>query len=440
MSTVGDRLYELGGIPVGKHPPITGNVYFVDSTNGKAGYSGKKPTKALDTIAHALDKCTANNGDVIYVMEGHAENIATTTTVDIDVAGVSIIGLGHGEKRPILTQTATGAYVDAAAANVTIENILFKAGVNTGTVAMLQIQADDCTVYNCEFRNISNALHTNHFIETSATSNAADRLTVQGCKFFACTDDADCDSAISLPGVQDAALIKDNIIIGSFDDAGIHNVTGKVCTNLVIEGNIVEQRQAGDHAIELVSACTGMCVNNRLYATTTAALLDPGALKCIGNKGNIGVDCADFDVPNQGAKDIRLAVHTTAAMSSGFATTDTPDAFTVVGTVLMRCFGVVTTNLTSTSNTGTISLGSTDSAAALIPAATADGTSLQAGDIFFDATSGTDAGALPDDGSWVAVDDSTIQFTIATNNMTAGAMIIYAQWIPISANGNVVAL
>ena len=128
-----------------------------------------------------------------------------------------------------------------------------------------------------------------------------------------------------------------------------------------------------------------------------------------------------------------------ADMSSGFGTGDSPVAqFTVTGDVLVRAVGVVTTNMTSTGSTGTISLGTSDAVAALIPAATADGTALQAGDVWFDATSGTDAGALPDDGSWVAIADSAnIVMTVATNDITAGGVTVYAQWIPLSSDGDV---
>lgn len=442
MTTVGDRLYEMGGVPVGGGPDyiITGNVYFVNSTGGSPGHSGKKPAAAMATIDQAVGKCTANNGDVIYVMPGHAENIATTTSLDVDVAGITIVGLGRGESRPILTQTATDAYVDVAAANTTIKNILFKAGVNTGTVAMLQIQADDCLVENCEFKNVSSTLHTNHFIETSATSNAADRLTISGCRFFAVSADADCDSAISLPGVQDSVLIENNLIVGTFDDAGIHNVTGKTCTNLQIIGNVVENTQAGDHAIEIVSACTGNCVNNRLYATTTAALLDPGSLKCTGNRGSLGVDQADFDVPNCGATEPRLTKHTTAAMEGGtFDVGDHPTLFTVTGTVYARCWAVVATGVTSASDTGTIELGTTDDLDAFIATTTVGSGTLAAGDVWTQSTVEGDSGPLGDDGAYVLCNGTLIECDVNTNNMTAGVMDVYCQWIPVSADGNVVA-
>ena len=79
MTTVGDVLYHMGGVPVGTgNKMITGSVYFVDSSTGNSGNTGKKPSTALDTLANALDKCTANKGDVIYIMPGHTETTGTT--------------------------------------------------------------------------------------------------------------------------------------------------------------------------------------------------------------------------------------------------------------------------------------------------------------------------------------------------------------------------
>lgn len=421
---------------------ITGKIRWADSggtyTEDDPNH-GKDPDKTFATIDYGISRSVANNGDYLIVLPGHTENITTSTTVDLDIAGLTLLGLGHGTSRPTLTQTVIDIYVDAAAANLKIKNILFMAGVNTGTGTMLNVIGDDCIIDMCEFKNVSASLHTNHMIEASG-ANTADGMIVKNCRFdtMAATD-ADTDSAISLAEVQDRVQIIDNYFWGTYDDACIHNVTAKTCTNLTIARNKCYQTQADDHAIEIVSACTGFCTDNVLYASSTVAMLDPGSLICSGNVGSIGVDSAPFPIPGPGHSGIRLAVHASGAMSANHDATDTPDYFTVVGTCACRAVGVVSTNLTSTSNTGTIQLGTSDSTACLIPAATADGTAMQAGDIWFDSTSGSDAGAWPDDGAWVVIDDATIEALVSTKNMTAGVLDVYLEWRPLSANGNVVA-
>lgn len=258
--------------------------FYVDSGSGHDvptdGLTWEKP---FATVEYALQQCTASRGDIIHLLPGHAESTTTTAIWDLDIAGVTIVGHGEGDLRPTITHGAAAAYVDVAADDITLYNILFVAGVNTGTAAMVYVEADDCWIDNCEFRNISSSLHTDYFIQTSATSNAADRLTVSNSRFYAVSADADCNAAIDIPGVQDSVLIQDNLIVGTYDDAGIHNPTGKVCTNMQIIGNVVENTQAGDHAIELVSNCTGNMVDNRFYTNAFATCLSPGYLKCTGN-------------------------------------------------------------------------------------------------------------------------------------------------------------
>ena len=426
---------------IGDHLAV-GNVFFVDSggsnTLDDPNY-GKTPEKTFATIDYAIGECTANNGDIIVVMPGHAENIVLTTTIDIDVAGVTLLGLGRGSDRPTLTQTVVAMYVDVAALNVTIDNFLFVAGVNTGTGTMVNVIGDDCLIVNCEFRNVSASYHTKHFIEASG-ANTADRLEVRDCVFDTmAAGDGDTDSAISLAEVQDGVKIIGNTFRGTYGDAAIHNVTGKTCTDLTIEDNRIYQTNAGDHCIELVSACTGQIINNHLYASTFGSMLDPGSCICSGNLGQIAIDMEAVPIPGTGGGP-RLAVHTTAAMEGGtFDTGDHPTMFTITGTVLARCWGVVTTNISSTSNTGTIELGTTDDLDVFIGTTTVGAGTLAAGDVWTNATVGGDSGPIMDDGAYVVCDDTLIECDVNTNDMAGGVMTVYCQWIPISLGADVVA-
>src|SRR3990167_2616461 len=81
----------------------TGNVFFVDSGASLAvddTAHGDSPERPFATLDYAVGQCTASNGDIIYVMPGHAETISADSGVDVDVAGVTIIGVGRGASRP----------------------------------------------------------------------------------------------------------------------------------------------------------------------------------------------------------------------------------------------------------------------------------------------------------------------------------------------------
>ena len=66
-----------------------------------------------------------------------------------------------------------------------------------------------------------------------------------------------------------------------------------MATTLRIQNNILTNLQSGDHAIELVSACTGVIAynvgNSTLAAAATRTAIDPGSCYCIENYGSDGV-------------------------------------------------------------------------------------------------------------------------------------------------------
>jgi len=132
----------------------TGNIFFVDSgctTGGTTASYGRNPDAAFTTLASALSACTASNGDMIFIMPGHAE--APTATITVNKIGVSIIGMGVGRNRPVFTPAHTVASddtFDITADDVLIKNIVIAAGTNSGgNSTQLNINADDFAMEDC---------------------------------------------------------------------------------------------------------------------------------------------------------------------------------------------------------------------------------------------------------------------------------------------------
>ncbi len=137
----------------------------------------------------------------------------------------------------------------------------------------------------------------------------------------------------------------------------------------------------------------------------------------------------------------QLATFTKAAIQSApnaWTTGNSPlTLFTVTGTVLMQVFAVITTGFTSTGTNGTVSVGVTGNTACLLPLTVADGTNFPTGAAWTDATPTLKAESLGDAFSAVLVANTNVIGTIATNNMTAGGIVLYCRWIPISAGATV---
>jgi len=273
-----------------------GNVYYVDNThlNTGANHDGTDPNYPLTTIDGAIGKCVANRHDWIIVGSGHAESIATAAAINCDMAGVYILGVGTGQNRPRITFTNALSTVAIGAANVTIENILFLVGIDSVAV-MIDVNADDFTMRNCELReNTAVAMQWLTAVDINGGgANLADRAKIYGNKFI--SEAAGANHAIEIGAVQDGVEIVGNWITGDYAVAGIHS--GSILTNMLLTGNYIRNVNAGDWAVELSAAATGMAIGNRFYADALATCFDPGSLMCADNMATDAIDQSAVPIP-----------------------------------------------------------------------------------------------------------------------------------------------
>ncbi len=107
--------------------------------------------------------------------------------------------------------------------------------------------------------------------------------------------------------------------------------------------------------------------------------------------------------------------------------------FTVTGDVLVVIFAKCTVDLAGA--TATLEIGVTGNTAALIAQSTA--TDIDAGDVWRDASPAVGAEAI--NGAFFISGGLDIIETAGTANITAGVLTYYCMWLPLSADGNVVA-
>jgi hypothetical protein len=179
-----------GGLTV-RGLPLTvahpGEVFWVNNSSvlAKGGVGGSNGNdgsykRPFSTIDYALDRCVANRGDIVMVMPGHAETISSAAILVMDKAGVAIVGLGTGSKRPTLTfTTATTANIPITAQNMSIKNFLFAA--NFADVASVFTATSTNTPKNfaiedCEFKDTSSILNFLTIVTGNATANSMDGL------------------------------------------------------------------------------------------------------------------------------------------------------------------------------------------------------------------------------------------------------------------------
>jgi hypothetical protein len=184
MTTVSDGLYQFGGMPVGgRYSP--GKSFFVRPSTGADGNPGDSPELALKTLAKALQLCTANKGDTVYLISESNTASATTdyqsATLDWNKDGTNLIGLcsdNFVQQRARIAQLSTATGIDplfkVSADNCYIANISVFQGVADATsVTAVEITGTRNKFENCTFSGIGDA--------TQDVANASS-LTLSGAE------------------------------------------------------------------------------------------------------------------------------------------------------------------------------------------------------------------------------------------------------------------
>ena len=130
-----------------------------------------------------------------------------------------------------------------------------------------------------------------------------------------------------------------------------------------------------------------------------------------------------------------------SATPTAWTTANSPvTLFTVTGTILCRLYGVIGgTQFTSTAGTGTLAIGVASTTGVLIPATTANGTTnFIISAAWVDASPTVLGEVLSATQNPYTLVTGNILLTIATNNMTAGAVQLFLDWIPVTPGANVV--
>ena len=256
----------------------TGSVFFVHNS-GSNGNSGADADHPFATIDNAVGNCTANKGDVIVVMPGHNEGIVDATGLVVDVAGVTIMGLGVGHSRPIIDFDHTAASIEIDAANCRLSNIILRASVSAVVVG-INVDADDVTLDHLETTWES----TGDDFAMIVDVDGVDRCTITDNKFFGELAVAGGVTSIRIDDSHNL-IFQRNMMVGN--SAIMFTMAGALSQACVITDNIMYNADVTDDSCwEIAVASTGVFLNNRtgsLYATGVANALDPGSLLCNEN-------------------------------------------------------------------------------------------------------------------------------------------------------------
>lgn len=253
----------------------TGDRFYVDSGSATTSTSGDNPDRPFATIDEAINKATANNGDIIYVMPGHSETISGATELVPDKAGLLIKGLGFGADRPKLDFDNTAGQVLVSGANTRFENFVFECSVDS-LVAAIQITGSNVTLFNCEFSAPTTA--ENPLIWVLSTA-AANHIHLIDCYTSGLGNtEAGPASVVSLVGADDLVITGCNFF-GNYSVAAISNPTTAADRVTIRDNQISNLNTTADLMIDLQADTTGHIHGNVGRcgdATPATGAIDPG--------------------------------------------------------------------------------------------------------------------------------------------------------------------
>jgi hypothetical protein len=207
----------------------TGEVFWVGNgptlMDGESGASDSNRGsffQPFSTLDYAIGRCVANRGDIIYIKPGYAQSITAADAVDVDVAGVTIIGLGRGTKMAKFTYDNSAGEFVIGAANVRIENLWFVPSVTGITLAIdVEAAADSYEIMNNRFGDAETA-GTDEFLICVKVNAGADNGKILG-------NYIDMGTAGAATGITVATSIgtqiHDNVIKGDFSTANLAFIT-----------------------------------------------------------------------------------------------------------------------------------------------------------------------------------------------------------------------
>lgn len=234
----------IRGLPLQQVQP--GEVFYVNNSSvlAKGGIAGSNNNKGtylqpFSTLDYAIGRCTAGRGDTIFIMPGHAETISSATALNLDVAGVAIIGLGNGTSRPTFTlDTAATTTIPVSAANITVKNCVFTANFADIVSVFTLTTAKNFGLDGCLIKATATNMNFLNVIDTDATTNNADGLYVDSCQWI--EPDLATLGFIKADGTNDNWTFSNNYL-----NLGVKNntasfiaiATGKIITTLMMDSN-----------------------------------------------------------------------------------------------------------------------------------------------------------------------------------------------------------
>lgn len=258
-------------VPGGGTIPLGTNYWYVRSVNGSNGNEGTYDSP-FATLAFAVSKAAA--GDVIVLEAGHAETVTAAGGITINVANISIVGLGNGNGRPTFTfSTAVTASILISANQVSFTNFVGISGIDQLTQP-IDVRGAGCTI-TMEWQDSASNVEA---VRAVLGSTAADRLTLN-LRYIGQTGGSHCVNAVRLNGTDNAIITLD--AYGKFSTAVVEFVT-TACTNVEIYGYMYNSGTT-NFSKDVVDTITGSTWFSNFYDGAAGGTVSGGSAAALAS-------------------------------------------------------------------------------------------------------------------------------------------------------------
>jgi len=237
------------------------------------------------TLQQALARCRSGQGDIVYVLPGHVENVSTADFFTNLVAGTQIISAGKpgSSNNPTFTWTAVASTFLLDVADVALVGLTLNLGGADNVTAPITVSAAGCSISGCHIiAGTSSALESATCVTVASGANdftfAANRVTATG-------------GAVTTACISVAAAVARTTIVGNrFFTTQSSATTGAIaigaaCTELDVGWNVIYNAVEDGVGIRLADvAATGMIYNNYAGGVDAGGTV-ANALKCVSFAG-----------------------------------------------------------------------------------------------------------------------------------------------------------
>lgn len=368
-------------------PASTGKVVYVHSSG--PSYEG---FDVLTTIDAGINQCRASKGDTVVVMPGHAETITSAAAIDLDIAGITVVGMGVGNSRPVVTITSTDdtGSIKLSANNTRLLNIVV-VGNDDGLTNAILVTGDNCVV-DVETQDTSSLIEMGSAVRLDTANNAKLRLKhlgfTGGNAMTSCVLIDDCDNVeieidgygvVSTAWVNMVDVASTNVSVrGRLYTQGITNFTRDVVdtiTGSTWDADIFDAsagiKVSGGSAAALASD-DASAIAAALTVPTADVTTNTNERDVIGNKTDASVTTvgttASLVAYAKGILTANLALPRAVEKSDGAVLSGSDDLFTITGgpIKILEITGIVTTQIGAGTTNVKLQITTTD------PAATVD--------------------------------------------------------------------